>query len=1794
LTLFAIVGLSFVLYAQAEAESSRLSKESFTLRQPLESPDRMWSFALSQLLYDSFDNGSGVYSGLRGHSLARSMYGFDNTIDANGNYVPNQTAFNGIGRNVLATDTTNPVGGTETQLVNYMHFWVDGQLHDPERLGWRTGYQGGAPGPLGPVTGGFNAPYTYPDLNNMYLAAINAGGQVLMPSMHRHWLFNPANQLNDATTPNWISGAGKYMTLRPRPVEQLTALQVAAWNATVPAPQQLPYPLSATALNALTPGPGGQQAALQTLIFQLQTQQNALGLSSQQNQLLPYPDDGGGDVKNLYWLPGPNDSVWVDLGYPVQVAPDGRKYKPLFAFFITDLDNRINLNVHGNMRGQTATPPAGYSPNAPFYHVSNQGWGKWEVNVGAVLNSQNPNAVSLNTSMTPPNPPTINGPEWLNLFMGVPNPGPGSFNQGTIRGRYGWNLVPDDPTTYGTGGNYASPGTTPHAYGQVDYDACTLAFGSTQQILLPGIGGYNPYNTFPAFQMGYDNGSGGPNNNAERVNHPLIYDFFRPFNVPAGSGLANPTPLAPDNRPGADDRAFPAFEMKALLNGGLIADPTAAGPYGTAPVMAANAMKSQLGTLLPFNFNDPLDIAGSLRRRSLVTTLSMEINQPGMSPWMWQNADGTGPDQMTNVASQIQTPLAGDDPVGSRAPRGNPSFFPDPNGKLTPRTGAIPTNSEFNVPSPATGAMAFPQSTWRAVTDGINSPLNANAAAAIKSFLGRLDLSRQLQPYPHQLDPTKIRFDDDTVLAADPQMRTVRNVYLAAQLDRQVMAQDIYRLLRKLCGVASVAPANQAAPTEVDLMPRRWLAQLAVNIVDFIDSDDISTPFNFYPDNEPVTAPTDAIVGSNPTPATSPVLIPATPTAPAVYETLKYWVFGTELPRVVLNEVFVEYNDPPAATATPPYTVNVNVWAELLCTMPNAVSATVDQTDANAVLLGVPAPQKTQAPYAPYRIVIADTVPTGTGGPLVSRQLAAPLTGFGNDNVLGTPDAIRHQTDDPADPTTTAFLGAYYTATLGQGTLTAGAAPVISIAPQTFLVVGPGANAKPAGPAPLGFSDQHLSATYTTLPTIPSQLPTNTVCVPSQAMSYQINVTKPGLVNVYNPPDLPNGTLTLLVRRLSNPRMPPSNNPLDPQFNPYVTIDYLHGIPLSNNNYKNGNGTYYWSYGKLQPYAADMNLDVPQGQTAAPPAAPPPPKTGETAHTLGQQNVWGQANAIVNPYLAANQPNPAYPAFDWLVHLDRALVSPIELLNVSFYHPHELTHRFVVPSTGAPITTAPFPAQWKYKHTGLGPWYDEIASAAPPVGTGTPFARTGAWFDQTTRLYRFLEFVEVFDRAYGMTSDGAYGSNPTYTVTVNGVPYNIPYNYGVSSIGRRPGRINLNTVWDQEILNALLDPQTQPNGPNYFSPADVLTMYQNLLNGRSSNYITAITNGMPLQALSASDRPFSSMASGTIPYTDPFYPNGVKTYFPFATGIGDTFLRPISFAYNNALSDANQQGQPALPRLFENPNALTQAGAGPPPAPPVYTSNAASPHLSNPYLRFEPLNKIYNNLTTRSNVFGVWCTMGYFEVIDDSSRPVKLGAEIGKAAGTNVRHRFFGVIDRTQMVIARNIIQSQAGPTGTVVATINNPAPPPATIPAPLNPPGLQWVQIDLSNPTTRYNYNANPAQNVIFGTTPTASGGNVAWNITPGTILVVDRGTRNEEWIQVLNISPTPNWPANPPPLPNPQLTAYIQAVFLRSHGYDVNNGYVGGFTITQPGNPGPQPPIDVRDYQHAPVVPVSVNLNN
>jgi hypothetical protein len=72
-----------------------------------------------------------------------------------------------------------------------------------------------------------------------------------------------------------------------------------------------------------------------------------------------------------------------------------------------------------------------------------------------------------------------------------------------------------------------------------------------------------------------------------------------------------------------------------------------------------------------------------------------------------------------------------------------------------------------------------------------------------------------------------------------------------------------------------------------------------------------------------------------------------------------------------------------------------------------------------------------------------------------------------------------------------------------------------------------------------------------------------------------------------------------------------------------------------------------------------------------------------------------------------------------------------------------------------------------------------------------------------------------------------------------------------------------------------------------------------------------------------------------------------------------------------------------------------------------------------PYRRKELLRKIYNSVTTRSNVFAIWLTVGYFEIDANG----KLMAEIGKAENRQIRHRMFAIVDRTQMTLLPSVGQ---------------------------------------------------------------------------------------------------------------------------------------------------------------------------
>lgn len=1439
LTLFALLGITFVLYSQSAALSARFAKEAQALNVPDVDTEEAFALFLGQFLYGTSDTGSA----LRGWDLAGNMYG------PTGSTVP----YGGVGRLHVtndATDSANPAKGIDDySLVNFQRFSADGiYVRDPGQADAKGSFWKTSTGTAKAYVGGHNPPYTYPDVNNLYLGLVQGSdGTVLAHSFHRD--YNGFGTLAKSNA-NWTDTTKpylKYMVLRPRPADH-------------------PDPVTGVA--------GGARG-------------------------FPFPEDAGGDVKNLLGSPGfldpitskvvANDSFWIDVGAPVLTASNGLKYKMLVAPFVADLDGRLNVNAAGNLRG-------GASAASPS--LSNQGWGAWEINPSKVLDGKNGAVL-----------------EWPNLFKGRTSP--------TVAGRYGPDGKPLD------GASSASATSVPrptHYYSQLDYDG-TASYNGTSGTVSgsfppsPPVSGTTTL--FPTFPTGYENGS-----SAELQDHPQLYNAFVPYT----------------NNSSTYDRRFTAQQLERLLR---------FGDTGYA------ALSSELERSSPLNFNNPADLTGSARRRRQVTTDSTDRILPGLTPYIFdQSVSGYAPDSTT-----LEQPPYGPSIAYPSLPLSAP-----------------PVASEFGAD-------------WRAKAI-YTYPSNDASNILLRTALRRINLNRPLTPYPLLKtvsgSPAPNWYNQAT--AADQAQ------FKQALADRQQFADDIYRRLLVVAGVAPVTP-DPKTPKESDLAPRRWLAQLAVNIVDFIDDDDIITPFQFY------TSPVDDKTGT-----VKPDTYGNAPNnkqTPPVTELPSYWVFGTEMPRVVVNEVM--FQTPQAATNTNPNDPVVTAWVELYNTVNDtrAASAIGQKQDTLPIYL-LNGDNK-----ATYQIVVAgDTYSNFTTS---------------NDNVLGTANYIKSTTADTDFQQTVKLFKS-------TGAIPNQASPTPSIAPGGYLLVAPSSTLLATSNK---FRDPLTQGSGANTPTIPDNTPfvRTTITAPSYQISGKFG--KPNGSGA-NPPDERVTGLYVYLRRLANPLLPPSTDPTSVLYNPYVTVDYVAVAPILGPDVDGSTAATGWpSRAKAQPYAALTQLSGTDPRVLL--GTSPVKVTPNTApkDPIGLYHTFG----------FKNQPTPTN--YDWLMHLDRQVVSPAELLHVSGYPQHLLTQKFNAP----PPTT---PAAAPVLHSHRAPWFDQN-----PVPAGT----------NSYRLYRMLEFLDAGNRAGGVSAAG----------------------------GRIPGKINLNTVFDKETFRALCD----ANASNVFygsssTPDSVVdSVFTNLLASRTPKTVTVGTTTYnvpgPTNIASASitapyttfDRPFQGMATGF---------SSASTQFPNGQGIADTLLRPLAGSSPSA-------GQPAL-RLFQNP---------------------ADTIATHPAAQYQLLSKLLNNVTTRSNVFAVWLTVGFFEVTDPKTTPPRLGAEIGRSEGRNVRHRMFAIVDRANLELFRTKY------TGTV--TVTSP-----------NTYGIagSTTVTDLSTllPTTS------------ISDTRTGK----TWSVQDGMTLVFDAYTANEEAVLVtLNSSGT------------------FQATFTKTH--NTSNGLV-----IAPGNPGPWTRYDPR----------------
>lgn len=297
LALFTVIGLGFIYFADAEATVARSYRQAQTREgggiAPPEGHEALEKF-LSVLIYDAGYTGADLFNAARGHSLARSMYGWSGVPGAH------VLAFNGVG--LMDDGTTLPPGVPKRHFI-VNHQFLNGQIWDPEWLGPPRGMPNTPPSLGTAPYVAKNASYTYPDVNNFFLASLDVRtGEVLIPSFHRPWVFGDLSPLN----PHWTDVAGRYLTLRPRPQEN----------------PGFPY-----------------------------VPQNADGSYT-------------GDVQNLPGGVGPqrNDSLFMDIGLP-PFQWNGKWIKPIIAPLIVALDGRLNINAVGNIaNGGNHISAAGFGP----------------------------------------------------------------------------------------------------------------------------------------------------------------------------------------------------------------------------------------------------------------------------------------------------------------------------------------------------------------------------------------------------------------------------------------------------------------------------------------------------------------------------------------------------------------------------------------------------------------------------------------------------------------------------------------------------------------------------------------------------------------------------------------------------------------------------------------------------------------------------------------------------------------------------------------------------------------------------------------------------------------------------------------------------------------------------------------------------------------------------------------------------------------------------------------------------------------------------------------------------------------------------------------------------------------------------------------------------------------------------------------------------------------------------------------------------------------------------------------
>ncbi len=352
--------------------------------------------------------------------------------------------------------------------------------------------------------------------------------------------------------------------------------------------------------------------------------------------------------------------------------------------------------------------------------------------------------------------------------------------------------------------------------------------------------------------------------------------------------------------------------------------------------------------------------------------------------------------------------------------------------------------------------------------------------------------------------------------------------------------------------------------------------------------------------------------------------------------------------------------------------------------------------------------------------------------------------------------------------------------------------------------------------------------------------------------------------------------------------------------------------------------------------------------------------------------------------------SPNVQPFPWLNWNNRPYVGQLELMIVPKSRSSRLTLEYA-PDLDLDATNPHHPYAGHVTSTShLFPFFDTVAASQPVP----------------PNLHRVFEYLTVPSRFVGTETEldpQTMNALPAFDTT--GVeqtlvsflhpPFNRVSNY------REPGRININTISSDYVATAGTSQSTVWNGVLNASAGDTI------LAGTSLNWLAVA------QSRQGKSYPFRP-TTGNLDSTSIFGN-------PFRSAAGEALLLPLTKYY----ADRDEVDV----TLFRPVNPATNAPATDTPLF-GYTSTQLHNNSSrNPYFRHQHLQRISNVVTTRSNVYAIWITVGYFQVqsppLDSTGTALPFGpgtpypdgyqlmAEMGSDTGEVERHRGFYIFDRS-------------------------------------------------------------------------------------------------------------------------------------------------------------------------------------